>query len=353
MQRKIIHIDMDSFYASVEIRENPSLRGKAIAVGGSAQSRGVVATCSYEARKYGVHSAMPVARALKKCPNLILLPVRMDLYKQISHEIRQIFHNYTDLVEPLSLDEAYLDVTDVQLYRNSATRIAERIRKDIFASQQLTASAGIAPNKFLAKVASDWNKPDGQKVITPEDVATFVYELPVKLISGVGKVTARRMHELNLRTCGDLQQFGEEKLVQYFGKFGHSLYNYSRGIDHRQVQTHRIRKSLSVEDTFPKDLPDLQACLQQLPIIYKELQRRLTKAKQRQKLVIKTLFVKIRFNDFVTTTLQQSGTQPELSSYITLCEQAWQRGRRPVRLIGIGLQFNPPDIPVQLPLFED
>lgn len=351
--RKIIHIDMDSFFASVEVRENPALRAKPIAVGGSAQSRGVVATCSYEARQYGVHSAMPVGKALKKCPQLILLPVRMDLYKQVSQQIQQIFYRYTDIIEPLSLDEAYLDVTDVQKYHNSATLIAQHIRKDIYTSQQLTASAGIAPNKFLAKVASDWNKPNGQKVIAPEDVKTFVKDLPVSRIAGVGKVTARRMSELGLKTCADLEQLGLEKLIHYFGKFGYSLYNYSRGIDERPVQTRRIRKSLSVEDTFAKDLPDLEQCLQQIPPLYKELCRRLEKARQQQRLRPKTLFIKMRFNDFATTTLQQPGDTPILSSYLELCKQAWLRGKRPVRLMGIGIQFLPPDMPMQLPLFSE
>ncbi len=352
-QRKIIHIDMDSFFASVEIRDNPQLKGKPVAVGGSTSSRGVVATCSYEARKFGVHSAMPVSKAIQRCPQLILVPVRMDAYKQASAAIRAIFLHYTDLVEPLSLDEAYLDVTEVKHCNNSATLIAKDIRQKIFDSQALTASAGVAPNKFLAKVASDWNKPNGQKVITPEEVSEFVRKLPVTCISGVGKVTAKRMQTLNLRTCADLQALGYDKLMQHFGKFGDSLYNYSRGVDHRPIITHRVRKSLSVEDTFPVDLPDLESCLQKLPMIYKELLVRLKKSQQQQHLIAKTLFIKMRFNDFETTTLQASGSQIDLSSYKNLCKQAWQRGQRPVRLMGIGLQFYPPDTPEQLLLFPD
>ncbi len=353
MQRKIIHIDMDSFFASVEVRENPALRGKPVAVGGAVQSRGVVATCSYEARKYGVHSAMPISRALKKCPQLVLLPVRMDLYKQVSRDIRNIFLRYTNTIEPLSLDEAYLDVTDSLHCRGSATLIAKHIREDIFHTQQLTASAGIAPNKFLAKVASDWNKPNGQKVIAPDQVHAFVHDLPVNRISGVGKVTARRMAELELKTCGDLYKLGQKKLLDYFGKFGHSLYHYSQGIDPRPVQTHHIRKSLSVEDTFPADLPDMAGCLQQLPGLYQELLRRLDRASQQQRLVTKSLFVKVRFNDFVTTTVQHQAIRPDLNSYLELCKLAWQRGKRPVRLLGLGAQFNPPDRPIQLSLFAD
>ncbi len=351
--RKIIHIDMDSFYASVEVRDNPRLKGRPVAVGGSVQTRGVLATCSYEARKFGIHSAMPVSIALRKCPELIILPVRMTVYKEVSTHIHAIFLQYTDLVEPLSLDEAFLDVTNVTLCKNSATLMAKKIRQEIFTTQGLTASAGIAPNKFLAKVASDWNKPNGQKVITPDEVDEFVYQLPVNCISGVGKVTAKRMTALNLKTCGDLQALGADKLKHYFGKFGDSLYHYSKGIDHRPVKTHRVRKSLSVEDTFPKDLPDLQSCLEKLPAIYQELLTRLQRAQQQQRLIAKTLFIKIRFDDFETTTLQTSGTKADLTMYQGLCKQAWQRGQRPVRLIGIGLRFSPPDIPEQLPLFKD
>ena len=350
--RKIIHIDMDSFFAAVEVRDNPKLQGLPIAVGGSAHSRGVVATCSYEARKFGVHSAMPVSSALKKCPNLTILPVRMEAYKKASAEINQIFLDYTDLVEPLSLDEAYLDVTNVERCQNSATLMAQEIRQKIYSSQALTASAGIAPNKFLAKVASDWNKPNGQKVITPEEVSDFVKKLPVTCISGVGKVTAKHMEKLKLKNCADLQALGYDKLRQHFGKFGHSLYLFSQGVDYRPVRNHRIRKSISIEDTFPSDLPDLESCLNTLPKMYEKLLARLKKAKQQQRLIAKTLFIKIRFNDFETTTLQMSGTQPDLTSYESLCVQAWQRGNRPVRLIGMGLQFYPPDVPEQLMLFE-
>jgi len=350
-QRKIIHIDMDCFFAAVEVRENPHLKGKAVAVGGKPNSRGVVAACNYEAREYGVHSAMPMSRAVQKCPKLITTPVHMDLYKTVSAKIHSIFEQYTTLIEPLSLDEAYLDVTDCKQCNGSATLIAQEIRAKIFQSQRLTASAGVAPNKFLAKVASDWNKPNGQKVITPNEVANFVKVLPVTAISGVGKVTAKKMHSLNLSSCGDLQKLTLEQLHAYFGRFGESLYQYSRGIDHRPVKNFWIRKSLSVEDTFVQDLPDLNACLQELSVIYKEFLLRLKRAQKKQALNPKALFVKLRFNDFKTTTIQTLGTAPNIETYHHLLTQAWQRGERPVRLIGIGLQFNPPDIPEQLSLF--
>lgn len=351
-QRKIIHIDMDCFYAAVEMRENPNLKGKPLAVGGRPNTRGVVAACNYEAREFGVHSAQPMSRAFQKCPQLITVPVRMDLYKSVSVVIHSIFQEFTDIIEPLSLDEAYLDVSDSSHCNGSATLIAQQIRQRIFESQNITASAGIAPNKFLAKVASDWNKPNGQKVITPDEVTSFVKDLPVKAISGVGKVTAKRMTELGLITCGDLEALGQEGLHQHFGSFGERLYKYSKGIDNRAVETNWIRKSLSVEDTFSKDLPDLESCLLKIDTIYKELLVRLARAKQKQRLVAKSLVVKLRFNDFETTTIQMAGTAPDKEAYKRLCTEAWQRGQRPVRLIGLGLQFNPPDMPEQLDLLE-
>jgi DNA polymerase-4 len=341
---------MDCFYAAVEVRENPQLKGKPVAVGGRPNSRGVVAACNYEARGFGVHSAMPMSRAFQQCPALISTPVNMDLYKAVSAEIHAIFQGYTELIEPLSLDEAYLDVSNARHCGGSATLIAKQIRQRIFDSQQLTASAGIAPNKFLAKVASDWNKPNGQKVITPKEVLQFVKDLPVKAISGVGKVTARRMAALNLNTCEDLNQLGLTGLQQYFGSFGQQLYEYSQGIDQRPVQTDWIRKSLSVEDTFSQDLPNLETCLLELTKIFDELLVRLERARKKQRLIPKALFVKLRFDDFETTTIQIPGAKPDKHAYMRLCADAWQRGQRPVRLIGLGLQFNPPDMPEQLEL---
>ncbi|MEE9446130.1 MAG: DNA polymerase IV [Cocleimonas sp.] len=349
-QRKIIHIDMDCFFAAVEIRENPSLKGKPVAVGGKPNTRGVVAACNYEARKFGVHSAMPMSRAVKQCPALITTPVHMDLYKAVSVEIHAIFQDYTDLIEPLSLDEAYLDVSKATQCNGSATLIAKEVRQRIFDSQRLTASAGIAPNKFLAKVGSDWNKPNGQKVVLPNEVQAFVKDLPVTAISGVGKVTAKKMALYSLKTCGDLNHLGLEKLQQYFGTFGSTLYQYSQGIDNRPVSNHWVRKSLSVEDTFAKDLPDLEACLLQIPILYQELLRRLVRANKKQPLTPKALVVKLRFNDFETTTIQIPGSAPNETTYKSLLAEAWLRGQRPVRLIGIGLQFNPPDFPEQFVL---
>lgn len=350
--RKIIHVDMDCFYAAVEARDNPQLRGKPLAVGGSPDGRGVVATCSYEARKFGVHSAMPMGLALRKCPDLIIVRGRMEVYKQASAEIKAIFSEYTDLIEPLSLDEAFLDVSDSRHLQGSATLIAQEIRQRIWDSQQLTASAGVAPNKFLAKVASDWRKPNGQFVIRPQDIDQFVRELPVTRIPGVGRVTALHMDKLGIKTCADLQPFSADDLRLEFGKFGQRLYELARGIDHRPVSTSSIRKSLSVEDTFSTDLNSFEACLSKIPALYASFEQRLQKAQQRQYQLPKALFVKLRFHDFQTTTVQTTSTVINEALFVPLMQQAWERGQRPVRLLGLGAQFEEPGVPQQLELFS-
>ncbi len=348
--RKIIHIDMDCFYAAVEMREQPHLKGKPIAVGGRPQSRGVVAACNYEARAFGVHSAMPMSQAIKKCPQLLTLPVNMALYRSISVQIQAMFHDYTALVQPLSLDEAFLDVSHCQMHHGSATLIAKAIRDRIYDQHQLTASAGIAPNKFLAKVASDWNKPNGQFVITPNHVSDFVRDLPVKKIFGVGKVTNQKMQSLGLHTCADLQQLSHKTLQHHFGKFGQQLYYLARGIDDRPVSIDGIRKSLSIEDTFVNDRPDLAACLAEVDTLFQQLLPRLAKSQEKRPLPIKALYVKLRFDDFKTTTAQTLGSTPDLFSYRQLIQTAWNRGKRPVRLIGLGIQFNHENATRQLDL---
>ena len=351
-QRKIIHIDMDCFYAAVEVRENPRLRGKPVAVGGLAGQRGVVAACNYEARKFGVHSAMPMSIAFRHCPQLVRLPVRMDLYKQVSAQIRAIFHEYTDLVEPLSLDEAYLDVSGKKHCQGSASLMAQQIRQRILKATGLTASAGIAPNKLIAKIASDWHKPNGQKVVPPNEIDEFIKPLPVEKIFGVGKVTASKMHKLGIQTCADLQAMNINELHSNFGNFGERLYGQCRGLDHRPVDNDRITKSLSIEDTYTTDLPDLDACQAALEALFQGLLKRYTRAKQNaerkaeqlkrapQSLIPKTLFLKMRFSDFETTTAQMSGTTIDLAAYRQLCERAFARGARPVRLLGLGITFD-------------
>lgn len=363
--RKIIHLDMDCFYAAVEARDNPELRGKPIAVGGG-QRRGVVATCSYEARKFGVRSAMSGAMAQRLCPDLIFVKVNMSKYKHESDVIRSIMREITPIIEPLSLDEAYLDVTDVPLHKNSATLIASDLKERIYRVTRLTASAGVAPNKFLAKVASDWNKPDGIMVISPKKVAEFVKDLPVDKIPGVGKVSAKKLATQGIKKCADLQQYSEEELQGRFGKFGLMLYQRARGIDNRQLATSRIRKSLSVESTFMDDIKDDEQCRQELDKLLIELHQRLGKYVDNNadpdagkgiikgigkkndknqnnssgKYNISGLFVKIKFADFTTTTKQAAGIMPNLESAFDLYREARQRSKQPVRLLGIGVSFT-------------
>ncbi|MCB1231615.1 MAG: DNA polymerase IV [Verrucomicrobiae bacterium] len=334
-RRKIIHIDMDCFYAAIEMRERPELAGKPIAVGG--RQRGVLTTCNYEARKYGCRSAMPTYTATRLCPELVLLPVRFDLYRAESARIRRIFAEFTDQIEPLSLDEAYLDVTHLD---SEAASIASEIRDRIREETKLTASAGIAPNKFLAKVSSDWNKPDGQFEILPDGVDEFVTALPIEKIWGVGKRTAEKIHSLGVKTCGDLQKIPLLTLTHRFGKFGRELYDLSRGIDDRRVNPNRERKSVSNERTFFEDLESPEAGLMKLEELVVELQEDLA-GKHRDR-TIREGFVKLKFNDFTTTTAQRATDEVQPELFAELLREAWKRGDgKTVRLIGAGVRFQP------------
>lgn len=338
LPRKIIHCDCDCFYAAVEMRDDPSLRTLPVAVGGRADSRGVIATCNYEARRFGVHSAMATARALQLCPGLVVLPPAMEKYRVASRQILAIYRDYTELVEPLSLDEAYLDVTHATQCRGSATLIAQEIRQRIADTVGITASAGIAPNKFIAKIASDWNKPDGQYVVRPQDVDAFVAGLPVDKLFGVGKVTAAKLHKLGARTCADLRTWGLDELHRHFGKFGERMHELSRGIDNRKVSPSRERKSVSVEETYVRDMPDLEACLEQLPDLLGKLRERVRRAQAEPQM--HKLFVKIRFADFRKTTAECVTDRLEEPDLRKLMETAWLRGERPVRLLGVGIRLR-------------
>ena len=320
------------------MRDDPSLRDLPIAIGGKSDRRGVVATCNYKAREYGVRSAMPTGQALKLCPDLVVVPGTMSKYREAAQQIRQIFYRYTDKVEPLSLDEAYLDVTDCAECHGSATLIAEEIRKVIALEVGVTASAGIAPNKFLAKVASDLNKPDGQYVITPPEIDAFVERLKVKRIFGVGKVTNEKLRRLGIETCGDLQQRPLLELVDKFGVFGKRLHDLSFGRDNREVNANSRRKSLSVERTYSGDLVDQAACLQKLPDLLLELRSRLRRVDS-DYLVTKQL-IKMKFSDFTSTTVERQVVKGlPIESFEDLCLQAWERGGRSVRLLGLGVRF--------------
>ena len=338
--RKIIHVDMDCFYAAIEVRDNPSLRGRPVAVGGTSSQRGVLCTCNYEARRYGLRSAMPTAQALKQCPDLVLLPVNMDKYQRASADIRKIFEKFTHKIEPLSLDEAYLDVTNNPYANGSATLIAQTIREEILKSQEITASAGVAPNKFLAKIASDWQKPNGQFVITPIEVDAFVRNLPIEKVYGIGKVTAAKLKDMRIKTCGDLQKLSLIELVKRFGGFGESLFHLCRGIDEREVEINRYRKSLSVEATFADDLPDAEACLNELPAIYNDFVNRLRQCKDKSMRDIKTIFIKIKFSDFSVSTTQAPLRQMRLETFAQLFQQRYMQSPKPVRLLGLGVRFK-------------
>ena len=319
------------------MRDDPSLRGRPLAVGGQADQRGVVATCNYEARRFGIHSAMSTAKALQRCPDLIVLPPAMDKYRTASRQILGIYRDYTEKVEPLSLDEAYLDVTQAPQHRGSATLIAQEIRARIAEEVGITASAGIAPNKFIAKIASDWNKPDGQFVVRPQQVDAFVAALPVDKLFGVGKVTAQKLKKLGAQSCEDLRAWTLPELQHHFGKFGQRLFELCRGIDTREVIASRERKSVSVEETYAKDLPDLPACLEQLPALQVRLQERIQRAKVQRD--IRKLFIKIRFADFRHTTVECLGTAPNAQQFSKLIEVGYQRRAMPVRLLGVGVRL--------------
>lgn len=295
--KKIIHVDMDAFYASVEQLDNPDLRGKPLAVGGGGE-RGVVSAASYEARKFKVRSAMSGALAKKLCPDLIFVKPRFERYKEISQKIRAIFYDYTDLVEPLSLDEAYLDVTENKKGNPSASLIAKEIRQRIFDELQLNASAGISNSKFVAKIASDINKPNGQKTIQPEEVIPFLEELPIEKFFGIGKVTASKMYSLGIFTGNDLKKKDVEFLTKHFKKSGSHYYNIVRGIQHSEVRPNRLRKSVAAEHTFSKNLTSEIYMMERLEKISEELQQRLEKSK----VTGKTITLKIKYSDFKTQT---------------------------------------------------
>lgn len=334
--RKIIHVDMDAFYASVEQMDNPDLRGKPIAVGGS-KERGVVAAASYEARKFGVYSAMASVVAARRCPGLIFVSPRFDRYQEISRQIREIFYEYTDLVEPLSLDEAFLDVTENKLHHPSATLLAQEIRERIKREVGLNASAGISINKFMAKVASDVNKPNGQKTIPPEEVLSFLETLPIEKFFGVGKVTAARMHQHGIYTGKELRKHSLEYLTTYFGKSGQHFFDIVRGIQHSEVKPDRIRKSIAAERTFSSDLSSEHFMLEQLAKIADELERRLV----RNNVKGKTVTIKLKYSDFTQQT--RSKTLPNFVNrkaefFPTVQELLYQeQPKQTVRLLGISV----------------
>jgi DNA polymerase-4 len=334
--RKIIHIDMDAFYASVEQKDNPELKGKPVIVGGDPNSRGVVCACSYEARKFGVHSAMASARAYKLCPDAVFLRPRFDAYSAVSAQIREIFREYTDLIEPLSLDEAYLDVTENKKGIPSATQIAQEIKKKINERTGLTASAGVSFNKFLAKIASDFNKPDGLTVVTPEKADEFIDKLPIRKFFGIGKATEKRMHEIGIKTGADLKRISRDELIRNFGKAGSYFYNIAHGEDERPVNAHRIRKSIGKETTLSEDINDKK----QMISILKQIALNLENLVKERNIKGKTVTLKVKYHDFQSVTRSVTIEEPTVEAAIIMKHikallDKTEVDRKKVRLLGI------------------
>ncbi|MDA3808929.1 MAG: DNA polymerase IV [Spirochaetaceae bacterium] len=337
--RKIVHIDMDAFFAAVEQRNHPEYKGKPLVVGGRPDSRGVVSTCSYEARKFGIHSAMPSALAYKLCPHAIFVcDHNFSDYKEVSEQIREIFYQYTDLVEPLSLDEAYLDVTENKMNNRSATLIAQEIRAKIKEKTKLTASAGVSYNKFIAKIASDYRKPDGITVVTPAEAVDFISRLPIRKFWGVGKVTEKRMISLGIKTGADLQNYELYELIELFGKSGPYFFDAARGIDNRAVEPSHIRKSIGRETTLKTDITDKE----EIYSILQEIAEDIEKTMERYKALASTVTLKVKFHDFQSVTRSFTSDSPlnkseEMMNHIWNLISKTEAGSKPLRLLGISL----------------
>ena len=336
--KKIIHIDMDAFYASVEQRDNPQYKGKPLAVGASPIQRGVVAAASYEAREFGIHSAMPSKLAIAKCPNLIFVKPRFEVYRAVSIQIHDVFKRYTDIIEPIALDEAYLDVTENKQGLPYASTVARHIRSEILRETNLTASAGVSINKFLAKIASGMNKPNGMTVILPEDAETFVETLPIEHFHGIGKVTAAKMHSLGIRNGADLKKCDRYLLVKSFGKVGNYYYNIARAKDNRAVEANRIRKSIGAENSFAENLNDKATMIDKL----EQIARTLCKRIERHQASGRTLTLKVKFSDYQQITRSRTfencinGLDAIMSEAVTLLEMV-ELSDKSIRLLGISL----------------
>ena len=338
MIKKIIHIDMDAFFASVEQRDNPALRNMPVVVGGNPNSRGVVAAASYEARRFGIHSAMPCSQAYRKCPQAIFVKPRFEAYREVSQQIHAVFSQYTDLIEPLSLDEAYLDVTENKINNPSATRIAQAICQKIKQQTRLTASAGVSYNKFIAKIASDINKPNGIKIVLPEEGEAFVAQLAIGQFYGIGRATEKKMRTIGIENGAHLKEKSLDFLLKYFGKAGAFYYKIARGIDEREVNNSRVRKSLGSETTFSSDISNRDELLNHLSSLVKEVSEDLFK----KKIKGKTITLKVKFDDFVQVTRSKT-IERKINDYDTiysLCKMLLTRteaGQRKVRLLGVSL----------------
>jgi DNA polymerase IV len=350
--RKIVHVDMDAFYASVEQRDNPELRGRPVIVAWRGK-RSVVCAASYEARSFGVRSAMPALHAERMCPEAVFIPPDFVRYKAASQAVREIFQRHTDLIEPLSLDEAYLDVTENKMQLPTATRVAKMIREQIREELNLTASAGVAPNKFLAKIASDWKKPNGLFVIQPHEIQSFLLPLPIGRIPGVGQVTERRMKGIGIATVGDLYALNMPTLEQHFGRYGHRLYELARGIDDNPVVPNRASKSISAEDTFEKDIP-----LAEAELLIRKLADKVWVSSKQNARMARTIVLKLKTREFntltrsLTPTVMPSSMEGFADMAVSLCERVELGPAQLFRLVGVGLSNFQIEPERNVPLFE-
>jgi DNA polymerase IV len=351
--RKIVHVDMDAFYASVEQRDNPELRGKPVVVAWLGK-RSVVCAASYEARRFGVRSAMPAVTAHRMCPNAIFVPPDFPRYKAVSLAVREIFQRHTDCIEPLSLDEAYLDVTENKMNLPTATRVAKRIREQIREELNLTASAGVAPNKFLAKIASDWKKPNGLFVIQPHEAQGFLLPLPVGRIPGVGQVTEARMKAVGITTVGDLHAMQISDMEHHFGRYGHRLYELARGIDHNPVVANRPSKSISAEDTFERDIP-----LAETEAVVRKLAEKVWSASRQNARMARTIVLKLKTKEFniltrsLTPPVMPASLEEFANVAVSLCERVEFAPTQLFRLVGVGLSNFQVEMESNAPLFEE
>lgn len=342
--KKIIHVDIDYFFAQVEERDRPELKGLPVGIGGLYNGRGVLATCNYVARKFGIRSAMPTKKALQLCPNLILISPQSNKYKEASEAVFEILKDYSDVVQKVSIDEAYIDITNCEKFNNDGVLIAKEIKARIFQETKLTASAGVSYNKLLAKIGSELYKPNGLAILRPENIDKNIAHFCVGKINGVGKVTQKKMASKGIYTFGDLQRFSKLDLINMFGDYGVTLYNYCRGVDHREVKNARERKSVSVETTFANDKDNLQEIELEIEKLYAELLRRLERFQGR---FIKNIFMKIRYQDFATTTIE-SQVSLNLESFKELFYRRYNAKEKKLRLLGLGVKFHSNDNDFQL-----
>ena len=337
--RKIIHVDMDSFFASIEIRDKPYLQNKPVAVAGRANERGVLTTCNYIARGFGLHSAMPTKKAIQLCKDLVIVPVNIEKYKKESKEIFKIFKCYSKKIEPVSIDEAYIDVTDSDYCSGNPETMASQIRSCIQKDFGITASAGISINKLISKICSDWRKPNNQFSVCDYEISSFIKNVNLKKIPGIGKVNFQKCKNLNMHKCEDMYSCSSDKLSNLFGSYGNNLYNLIRGIDNREIETDRQRKSISIEDTFNKDIRSLEGCRDNIEKLYNKLLARCHNLEISSNLV-KEIFIKIKFNNFESITRQVQCTNLNLNQYIKLFNSNIDVITKPVRLLGVGFTLK-------------